>query len=158
MKQTHLGNTFKTVFSTYLNNGFAVFGQRLTLTWPLLSAHVTKLLQSRSPWAICVEHKHSGKFISIIGETPSPVQVVDRTNAEALLYAQRFRGLKNQAADTYDLPIRSVKDDGASSNERTEYVGADDRPCVVFYVMCQRVAGDVRIVQSVFPSYKSIHV
>ena len=85
-------------------------------------------MQSSSFWSSTVKFP-TGEVVTFYGEIPSPIQITDRSNAEALLAAQRQRLTKHPSADTYKICLRSVTDDGHGANERTEKHGGEkDRP------------------------------
>ena len=96
----------------------------------------TKLLEGQSPWAVTVQAE-DGNIISLIGEVPHPVQVVDRTTAECLVEAQLRRNSKTDFADRYNTRMRVTTLDGASSNFKSEREGGKlHRPSVVYSEGC----------------------
>ena len=91
-------------------------------------AKVTKLMQSTSFWSTTCKFP-TGEVVTFCGKIPSPIQITDHSNAEALLTAQRQRQTKHPSADSYKICVRSVTDDGHGANERTEkWGGLKDRP------------------------------
>ena len=104
-------------------------------TRPLLLFHVTKIMESVAPWGVMVEC-NDGSMISIIGEIPGPLQILDRTTTECTLHAQRLRSSVSKFADQYKHRIRSNTADGAGNNQKAERVGGrEDRPGVCADIM-----------------------
>ena len=89
---------------------------------------MSKLLESRSPWGVLFQLP-SGQYVSILGEIPNPIQVVDRCTSEALLACQRSRNSRSSASDLYACKLRMTTLDGAASNTKLEREGQKlDRP------------------------------
>ena len=98
-----------------------VFAREYIKALVLEFVHVTKLLQSRSPWSVVMQNE-DGSHVSIHGDIPSPIQVLDSSSSECLLQAWRERSTKSSSVE-FQHEIRACSQDGASSNKKYEREG-----------------------------------